>query len=420
MKNFLLLDLLILFEYYFIIKICCKNIIKDDKNNNKLLYKKKYDDNNILKNKINNYYLNNLNDNNSNKNNNFESSDFSSSEEKEEESSSEEKEEDSSSEEYLVNIPVYLENTTIYFYSNKSKFLNLNKNQIEINNKTFIEYFKNIIEEKKYDKIKNLILNLSDTNYSLNSFNSNNIDNIEKNENFILLDSNNFSVGLSLELNGIIFEDPVFYLSYYPENFKYNNTSIDLLSYYSIFPTVFIDYFFNNFFNSKDKCINSTISINNTEIIFIKCLTNKVLISTIHKKLYIILKGYVFPYENLFNEEFFLINENKDDNYTYFNIIFKDNEYIILGHSFFHGKKIGFDKKSNKILIYSEDVHNFSKFYKNLNNKTFKLSLYIITISIISILIIFFFIRFCIVRYERKKEKNSLELNQFSFEKKNN
>ena len=405
MKNFLLFDLFILFDYYFIIEICCKNKIKADKDNNILLNKKyynKYDDNNILKNIFfnnNNNYLNILSEDN-NLINYIQNS--------------EEEEDSSSSEEYIFNIPVYLEDTKITFiYDNENKSLNFNYyiDPTKINPNSFIDNFKDIFEEK-FNNIKNLILNLSNTNYSLNSFNSNNIDYIKKEENFISFESKNISnIDLSLELNGIIFEDPVFYLSYCPENCVNNKTIIDLLSYYSIFPKVFFDYFFNNFFNSKDECINTTKKDNN-DTIYIKCLYNKILISTIHKKLYVILENYVFPYEKLFNE-----NINND---IYFNIIFQDIDYIILGKSFFYNKKIGYIKNTSEILIYSKDIHNFSKFYKNLNNNTFKLFLYIVTISIISLLVIFFFIRFCYARYERKKEKISLELNQFSFEKKIN
>jgi hypothetical protein len=412
MKNFLLFDLFILFEYYFI-EICCKNKIKADRNNNILLnknYYNNYDDNNILKNiffDINNN-LNILSEDNNSINYM---------------QNSEEEEDSSSSEEYIFNIPVYLEEDTKikFFYQNENISLNLSTNPKEINIENlnnFIDNFKDIFEEK-FKNIKNLILNLSDSNYSLNSFNSNNIDYIKKEENFITFESKKFNnFDLSLELNGIIFEDPVFYLSYCPENFDNNKTYIDLLSYYSIFPKVFFDYFFNNFFNSKDECINSTYDNNN--IIYIKCLYNKILISTIHKKLYIILENYVFPYEKLFNENFYLNNNINKDNYTYFNIIFKDIDYIILGNSFFYKKKIGYVKNTSEILIYSKEIHNFSKYYKNLNNKTFKLFLYIITICIISLLVIFFFIRFCYARYERKNEKISLELNQFNFEKKNN
>ena len=412
MKNFLLFDLFILFEYYFI-EICCKNKIKADKNNNILLNKNYY----------NNYYVNNILKNISfdiNNNLNILSEDNNSINYIQ---NSEEEEDSSSSEEYIFNIPVYLEEDTKikFFYQNENISLNLSTNPKEINIENlnnFIDNFKDIFEEK-FKNIKNLILNLSDSNYSLNSFNSNNIDYIKKEENFIIFESKKFNnFDLSLELNGIIFEDPVFYLSYCPENFVNNKTYIDLLSYYSIFPKVFFDYFFNNFFNSKDECINSTYDNNN--IIYIKCLYNKILISTIHKKLYIILENYVFPYEKLFNENFYLNNNINKDNYTYFNIIFKDIDYIILGNSFFYKKKIGYVKNTSEILIYSKENHNFSKYYKNLNNKTFKLFLYIITICIISLLVIFFFIRFCYARYERKKEKISLELNQFSFEKKNN
>ena len=252
MKNFLLFDLFILFEYYFI-EICCKNKIKADKNNNILLNKNYYNnyyDNNILKNiffDINND-LNILSEDNNSINYM---------------QNSEEEEDSSSSEEYIFNIPVYLEEDTKikFFYQNENISLNLSTNPKEINIENlnnFIDNFKDIFEEK-FKNIKNLILNLSDSNYSLNSFNSNNIDYIKKEENFIIFESKKFNnFDLSLELNGIIFEDPVFYLSYCPENFVNNKTYIDLLSYYSIFPKVFFDYFFNNFFNSKDECINST------------------------------------------------------------------------------------------------------------------------------------------------------------------
>ena len=162
---------------------------------------------------------------------------------------------------------------------------------------------------------------------------------------------------------------------------------IDSLSYYTIVPYSLIDYFLENYFNSKDECVQDNISYSGLH--YISCNKKKINIHTINQKVIFIINKFGFELSNLFDDKFYFNQTKEKNDIIFFNILFRENSTkIVFGNNFLLNKSIGYDGKS--IYLFSNDILNFTIYYNKWND-TEKKILYSITFLI--------FILFIIIQY---------------------
>lgn len=156
---------------------------------------------------------------------------------------------------------------------------------------------------------------------------------------------------------------------------------LDSLSFYSVLPYYYLEYFMTSFFDEKsDECEEKTVDSKNMLLFYIKCSKQKIQIYTIYKTINFIINGYEYNLGNLFNDTFLLTKEYSSE-HTYFNILFrKNNSDWILGNSFFINKSIGYDKAIKRTVIFSKQRKNFTDFTQNSYiDQKFKMMLYLLT-----------------------------------------
>ena len=225
--------------------------------------------------------------------------------------------------------------------------------------------------------INTFVLNFSNVNDSKLEFNIK----FDKNE-FIKIsndETNNITIDFVL-----LGEDTDFYLAK-----ELNKLGlIDSLSYYTIVPYSLIDYFLENYFNSKDECFQNKIS--NSGLNYISCNKKKIAIHTINQKIRFIINKFGFELSNLFNNKFYFDETKEKNDIIFFNILFRENStQIIFGNNFLLNKSIGYD--GNATYLYSKNMLNFTKYYDKWDD-TKKNLLYSITFLIFILFIIILYI----------------------------
>ena len=154
---------------------------------------------------------------------------------------------------------------------------------------------------------------------------------------------------------------------YLATSFRDITLIFDNLLYYSFLPINLLDYFINEFFNSKDGC--TSVSLGNDELYYIKCSKKKISIYTHKRPINFIIGGFSYEYSGLFSEDFLFtdINEykvEKEDDDIFFNILFRGNntQEWIIGINFFKDKAIGYDYDTDSVLLYYEKKIDMTKY----------------------------------------------------------
>ena len=161
--------------------------------------------------------------------------------------------------------------------SSLCKFDNINSNinfDGIITNNQLVKWY---INDTLIEKFILNFLNISDAKIEFDEFNKTEFINISNDEpNNITIDyilfggKNDFYLAKELNKLGLI----------------------DSLSYYTIVPYSLIDYFLENYFNSKDECVQDNISYSGLH--YISCNKKKINIHTINKKIRFIIIKFIF------------------------------------------------------------------------------------------------------------------------------
>ena len=271
--------------------------------------------------------------------------------------------------------------------SSLCKFDNINSNinfDGIITNNQLVKWY---INDTLIEKFILNFLNISDAKIEFDEFNKTEFINISNDEpNNITIDyilfggKNDFYLAKELNKLGLI----------------------DSLSYYTIVPYSLIDYFLENYFNSKDECVQENISYSGLH--YISCNKKKINIHTINQKVIFIINKFGFELSNLFDDKFYFNQTKEKNDIIFFNILFRENSTkIVFGNNFLLNKSIGYDGKS--IYLFSNDILNFTIYYNKWND-TEKKILYSITFLIF---ILFIIILYVIDTIKKRKMRQNFE-----------
>lgn len=271
--------------------------------------------------------------------------------------------------------------------SSLCKFDNINSNinfDGIITNNQLVKWY---INDTLIEKFILNFLNISDAKIEFDEFNKTEFINISNDEpNNITIDyilfggKNDFYLAKELNKLGLI----------------------DSLSYYTIVPYSLIDYFLENYFNSKDECVQDNISYSGLH--YISCNKKKINIHTINQKVIFIINKFGFELSNLFDDKFYFNQTKEKNDIIFFNILFRENSTkIVFGNNFLLNKSIGYDGKS--IYLFSNDILNFTIYYNKWND-TEKKILYSITFLIF---ILFIIILYVIDTIKKRKMRQNFE-----------
>lgn len=183
----------------------------------------------------------------------------------------------------------------------------------------------------------------------------------------------------------------------------------DNLSSYSIFPYIYLNYFLTSFFSKyNDECKENLIK--GTNLYYVSCSKKKIQIFSYSRNMSVIINKVSFPFKNLFNDTFKLLEESSPDK-IYFNILFnKSSDDFIFGSNFFMEKQIGYNFIDNSTYIYSKESIDFTLDFSGGNSSTFKFLLYILTFGLFfGFLIISFVMNWFHTRQINKELENILK-----------
>ena len=285
--------------------------------------------------------------------------------------------------------------------------------EVEYNTQNFDKYaFISISSLKNKNNLiildyitKTLSISPNETNETISDINLINQENLCYNGSI----KNEKSIKFACKLDYILFghqdlhKDDV----YLAKEIKEHNpiAHFDNLLNYSIFPEVYLDYFYSSFFSElNDGCVKMEIKIEkfNNKMFYITCPKKKIKIYTIKRKLSVIINKFSYEIVNLFSNSFDFL-DNKDNDYYYFNILFEHNgKEFILGKGFFVNKTIAiFDGKT---YIYSSNRNNYTEDLTDINSEDFEKWLYILTPFSFTFLLLIFTVIGCIHSRKVKKE----------------
>ena len=217
------------------------------------------------------------------------------------------------------------------------------------------------------------------------------------------------------ELDYILFghedlkKDDVYLAKEIDEDYKL--AYLDNMLNYSIFPEIYLDYFFTSFFSElNDECeINEfTPEDYKSTFYYITCPKKKIDIYTKRRKLSLIINKFSYRIVDLFRDSLDFV-EKKDYNNDkyYFNIVFEsDRKNFSLGIGFFRNKKIGYFNEG--IYIFSKERNNYTDDLTDINSDKFERWLYILTAFSFTFLLLIFTIVGCM--HSRKVKQDLKEM----------
>ena len=300
------------------------------------------------------------------------------------------------------------------------KFVNITNNTLNPNISSILSL--NNIDDKLIllNNIDKRLIIVNDTNFTNNNDITEEEKNVLKNENLChnnsLIINNNKKFICKLDFILLGHEDlpkDDVYLAKSIED-SYSTAYFDNMLSYSIFPYVYLDYFYTSFFSElNDGCTKKTYQRDlegkeNTTFYYITCPKKKIDIYTKRRKLSIIMNKFSYRLENLFVDSFDFLNNDEInvDNY-YFNILFEqERTNFVLGLYFL--SKIMLLIHNNKTYIYSKDRINYTEDLTDDSSANFEKWLYILTACSFSLVLIIFTIIGCFHSRKTKSELNQM------------